>query len=78
MSRTILYTEYGVEFSKNEHDEHFLSVLVGGVAQYEVTIRLTPEELSAHREFGDYYIQKLGTDICDDPSRFRDRHVDAA
>jgi hypothetical protein len=33
MSKTILYTEYGVEFSKNERDEHFLSVLVGGIAQ---------------------------------------------
>lgn len=78
MSKTILYTEYGVEFSKNEHDEHFLSVLVGGIAQYVLTVRLTPEELSLYREFGDYYIKKLELDICHEPSKFRDRHVEAA
>ncbi len=75
MSKTVLYTEYGVEFSKNKREEHFLHVLVGGIAQYGVTVMLTPEELSLYREFGDYYIQKLMLDICREPSKFRDRDV---
>jgi hypothetical protein len=76
MSRTVIYTEYGVEFWKSECDEHFLSVLVGGIAQYGMTVRLSPEELSLNREFGDYAIQKLALDICREPSKFRDRHVE--
>jgi hypothetical protein len=48
------------------------------VSHSDLTVRLTPEELSLYREYGDYYIQKLGLDICHEPSKFRDRHVDAA
>jgi hypothetical protein len=77
MNKTVLYTEYGVELTKNERDEHFLSVLVGGVGQYELMVKLTPEELRLYREFGDYYIKKLGLDICCEPSRFKDRHLEA-
>lgn len=77
MNKTILYIEYGVELTMNERGEHFLSVLVGGVGQYELMFKLTPEELNLYREFGDYYIKKLGLDICRDPSRFKDRHVEA-
>jgi hypothetical protein len=75
MSKTVLYTEYGVELCKNEREEHFLSVLVGGVAQYGFTVMLTPEELNLYREFGDYYVQKLALDICREPSKFKTRHV---
>jgi hypothetical protein len=75
MNRTILYTEYGVELAKNAREEHFLSVLVGGIGQYEETVMLTPEELSWYREFGNYYIQKLALEICRVPSKFKDRPI---
>lgn len=74
MSKTVLYKEYGVELSKNERDEHFLDVLVGGIALSGIKVMLTPEELSLYREFGDYYVQKLMLDICHEPSKFRNRH----
>ena len=75
MSKTVLFTEYGTEFVKNEREEYFLSVLTGGIAQYHLTVMLSSEEVHYYHEFGDYYVQKLALDICHEPSKFEERQV---
>jgi hypothetical protein len=75
---TTLFKDDSVEFASNEHGEHFLTVLCGGIALYECRVKLTPEELAFIRDFGGHYIQKIAADISHDPQKFKDRFVPLA
>lgn len=73
MARTTLYSKDYTELTLDEHGEHLLSVVVGGIGQTLITIALTAEELSYYREYGDYYVEKLALDICRNPENFQSR-----
>lgn len=73
MAKTTLYSKDYTELTRDEHGEHFLSVVVGGIGQMLITIALTAEELGYYREYGDYYVEKLALDICRNPEKFQSR-----
>jgi hypothetical protein len=69
----IVYSDYGVELTRDSAGRHFLTVLVGGIAQSEITVALTQEEEALVREFGNYFVEKLALDISRSPAAFRHR-----
>lgn len=55
---------------KRKRGEWVLSVLCGGIGQYERTLVLTTEEVARVEEWGRYYVEKLALDVAKEPSLF--------
>lgn len=51
----------------------YLGVMVGGVAMYEVRVRLLDEEIEAYRSEGERYLDDLAYRVAKDPSAYEDR-----
>lgn len=63
-------------FTLYEADERLiLSVLVGGVAMWEVNIALTPEEIVAWQDYGLVGLMPLVDAIMATPRQFQDRQT---
>jgi hypothetical protein len=58
-----------------EGDRRVLTVLVGGVAQYDLSVELTPEERAGYDTQGVAGLKRLIADIQEHPSRYRARKV---
>jgi hypothetical protein len=53
-----------------------LAVMCGGIAMYEMKIRLTAEEFASYRELGKSYLDELARSVAYSPDRFRDRSIE--
>jgi hypothetical protein len=72
---TILELPWGFRFFTDSSGSYYLEVLCGAAGIFEVCIRLTEDELSRYREFGNDYIEKLARDVAYSPSTFIQRQV---
>ncbi len=77
MQPKILFEEYGTILEQHPDGQYHLHVLCGTIAQYGLSIILTPDEIERYKEWGNDFIQKLSLDISKDPEAFRLRSKQA-
>jgi hypothetical protein len=58
---------------KKEHGEWVLTVLCGGVGMFERKLTLSKEEEAYVHDHGEYYVEKLATDVSKTPEAFGPR-----
>lgn len=63
----ILYSDRG--------QDYYLSVLCGTVAQYDINIKLLPDEVQQYKQNGTSFINELAAQIRYNPQAFYDRHI---
>ena len=56
-----------------DHTSYHLRVVCGGIGWFEVTVRLTEQEVAEYHERGIEPVARLARDIAHDPERFARR-----
>lgn len=74
MQKILLEEHYFYQFYE-ENDCYFLSVLCGTVAQFDITIQFTAEEMNNFLSKGKDYIIARATEIMDNPANFISRKI---
>jgi hypothetical protein len=76
MPQKELFTDHDRWYSLAEDEDGLLlAVVSGGVAMFEVRIRLSQDEADAYRQHGKSYLDELARTIAYSPSRYRDRWI---
>jgi len=73
MNKTVLYSDFGLELTRDDRDDFFLSVLVETAPHRKVTLKLNSSEVTLYLEVGEYFVRRLALDICREPERFAHR-----
>ena len=60
-------------FENNEF--YFLCVVCGGVAMFEINIKLTQDEKTEYEKSGESFIDNLARDIQNYPSKYAERNT---
>lgn len=58
-----------------ENDEFFLHTLCGGVAQFEIRLKLSEQEKSDYNEKGEKFIDSFSKSIQENPNDFSTRNI---
>lgn len=76
MNKTVLYSDFGFQLTRDDRDDFFLSVLVETAPHRRVTLKLNSSEVTLYLELGEYFVRRLALDVCREPERFAKRMVD--
>ncbi len=75
MNKTVLYSDFGLELTRDDREDFFLSVLVETAPHRRVTLKLNSSEVTLYLELGEYFVRRLALDVCREPERFAHRMV---
>jgi len=71
----VLKKEWSYTLEKDQEENYFLSVVAGGVAVFEINIKLSSEEISQFETHGEFFINNLVKDIQESPSKWSARNI---
>ena len=69
----VLFHEYGLELREGENDSLILSVLCGGIGEYDVEFTLNHQERAEYDRDGEFFLHKIAADVRHSPSDFINR-----
>ena len=71
----VLHEEYGERLCRRDDGSLALTVLVGTIGEYEITIVLNSEEEEGYSAGGEYFAHTLALKVAKDPHRYIPRAV---